>query len=262
MFFIFLLLKSLRSTMTLKRTMIFLSLSFFFSNTVLLHAGESPQLPFTINVYASPTSNAASAAITEAVASNQAQMSTDVHVEQHATLSSYFEPLEKTLREIPPLWDYFKQECVENKWTLIGGALFLGYASLCYTIIADNFYINDADLWSRWRYEQSLTSLCALTPEKLHKELILAIQQRYLDVHNPTDNIKPLVRFIQAIELEKKRLTAYCNRAKWLKRLKIWLILPINAEKVSLAQNLLERLNFVNTLFATWASEYNWGTFQ
>lgn len=242
--------------------MFFLSLLFF--TTITLDAAETQlsQLPFVVNVFASPTSTATSVAATETIATQQVEMSNDVHVEHYTTLKTYLEPIGKTLEQFPSLWEHFKQECTENQWNIIGGSLFLGYAILCYILIADNYYMSDGDLWSRWRYDQSLTSLCALAPATLHKDLVLTIQQRYLDPQNPTDNIKPLVQFIQEVEKEKTRLTAYCNRAEWLKRLKVCMILPINDTKIALAHTLLDRLNFVKNLFTTWASEYNWGTLK
>lgn len=219
-----------------------------------------PALSTTIvNVYATPTSNASSVAQNDTSTTQQQTTTNTIEVNQFTNiLNDMKSSLDNAFATVPSLWTHFKQECLDHKWHIVGGSLLIGYIIMWGILIKDNFYLNQADLWSRWKYDQSLTSLCALNQATLKKELIIAIQQRYLDSQNPTNNLKPLTHFIDAIEEEKKHLETYRKRAAWLKTCCLAKILPINDNKIALVQMLIERLQFVNNLFVTWASEYNW----
>lgn len=219
-----------------------------------------PLPAITLNVYATPNNTSYTIAHNDTTTTSlqTSAHTTDINQTTTVEVEAPSSSLHNAIEALPSLWTQFKQECTNHKWHIVGGTCLVSYFILCGILIKDNFYLNHPDLWARWKYDQTLTSLCVTNQEALRKELIVAIQQRHLDPQNPTDYIKPLTKFIATIETEKKWLEAYCKRAAWIKTLHLSAILPINDAKITLAQNLVERLQFINSLFITWASEYNW----
>ena len=162
--------------------------------------------------------------------------------------------LSNTANKLPALNDYL----CKNKWFICRYTTLITYIYLCAKLILDNHYINRSDLWAHWKQDHSLTQLCTLSPDALRKELIMTIQQRYLNTDNPTDSITPMTHFLHNIKQEEKRLKSYCRYGTWLTSTWLRKIFPINQNKINNAQNLIERLAFVHHLFLSWATERNW----
>jgi len=131
------------------------------------------------------------------------------------------------------------------------------YLSCFGIIVADNYFLNNPQLWGNWLAHLSYQELCTCPEENMQHELILEIQRRYLQSTNPADFFSPLTTFINTIEYEEKRIARYITYTTWLGTLYLSYILPINDEKREQATTALKRTQFIRRCFLSWAAAYN-----
>ena len=138
----------------------------------------------------------------------------------------------------------------KNHKFFIGGCVCSGLYTylLFYTLKMKHFLYNKI-CWHNWRQELSFEELCLLPAADVSQALLHQIQSQYMNHQNPTDNITPLVKFINTIENEIKKLGRYITIGNLLTRLKISMILPINQSSISTAQQKLQRLHFIKHIF-------------
>lgn len=143
-----------------------------------------------------------------------------------------------------------------NKYKLMLASACCCYAATFAYLVRAQMHMNDEDLWARWRTEDSYEQLMSIPHKQLSQDLIFAIQRRYTTGSQFTDFIQPLVSFMRDIEAEKKLLKNYIETGKWIMRLRVSSILPINEKKISHAKKLLQRLQFFEHVFLSWAAEF------
>ncbi len=136
------------------------------------------------------------------------------------------------------------------------------YALISCLIIQGNIFMRKSSIWSAWKKQLSMEELFAIPHDQLGKELVHAIQQRHVNVQNPTDHITPLVRFVQAVDQEMKVLNRYLILATGIRRCRLIRIFPTNNQKIEQAQELKQRLGFVKHTFISWAATDNLANFN
>lgn len=143
-----------------------------------------------------------------------------------------------------------------NKYKLTGLGVLCCYFALIVYIARANHRINDYALWARWRIEDSFEQLASIPHKQLAQDLVFSIQRRYTNEKQFTDFIQPLSQFLHDVAQEKKLLKNYLTAGKWITRLRLQYILPINQKRIDLAKNLLQRLCFIEHVFLSWAAEF------
>lgn len=185
------------------------------------------------------------------------QTNVDVVVQNQQTTMSLIKnevhaQFEKASEQLTALTEWIKT----NKIKVILTSLTSGYALLALYLMRIYARMHDQTLWSRWRYEDSYEQLMSIPQKELARDLVFAIQQRYTTSAQFNDFIRPLVQFMRDIEKEKKMLKRYIETTKWIGRVRLQRIFPINDTKIELAKTLLQRLLFLEHIFISWAAEF------
>jgi hypothetical protein len=149
-----------------------------------------------------------------------------------------------------------KEWSKENKYKLIIACACSAYAVLFAYLVRGNLRMQDEALWARWRIEDSFEQLASIPHKQLAQDLVFTIQRRYTTETQFTDFIRPLTQFLHDVGQEKKLLKNYLAAGRWIMRLRLDYILPINQKKMELAQKLLQRLCFIEHVFLSWAAEF------
>ncbi len=129
-------------------------------------------------------------------------------------------------------------------------------------LIHGSLFMRKSPTWASWKKQLSMEELLEVPSDQLGKELIHAIQQRHVNVQNPTDHITPLIRFVQAVDHEMKILNRYIMLASSIRRCRLMRIFPTNNQKLEQAQELKQRLGFVKHTFISWAATDNLANFN
>ena len=137
-----------------------------------------------------------------------------------------------------------------------------GYVVAASILIHGTLFMRKSTTWAAWKKQLSLEEILEIPQDQLGTELIHAIQQRHVNVQNPTDHIMPLVRFVQAVDQEIKMLNRYILLATSIRRCRLMRIFPTNNEKIEQAQELKQRLGFVKHTFISWTATDNLANFN
>ena len=137
-----------------------------------------------------------------------------------------------------------------------------GYVVAAGILIHGTLFMRKSTPWASWKKQLSMEELLGIPQDQLGTELIHAIQQRHVNVQNPTDHITPLVRFVQAVDREMKMLNRYILLATSIRRCRLMRIFPTNNHKIEQAQELKQRLGFVKHTFISWAATDNLANFN
>jgi hypothetical protein len=197
--------------------------------------------------------------------SSSSNPSVTTHTEQsvvqkmtQTNMNIFMEAAQKAAVHATGLYHQLLATLWQHKWSTVGTCVALLYARITFALLADKQFMEDGNLWSSWYASKSLAELFALPHETLCKELILAIQTRYVNTTNPTDCVTPLSNFLWDINAEEKRLKQCRLHARLVSQFWLQKILPFSYNSEIQADRLLERLAFVRHLFISWAAEYNW----
>ncbi len=123
------------------------------------------------------------------------------------------------------------------------------YTYLFIYTLKTKYFLHNKTCWHNWKKELSFEQLCTLPAADISYTLLHHVQSRYMNHQNPTDHVTPLAQFMNAIEAEMKKLTQYIFIGKWLTRLKLSIVLPINQSSILVSQQKLQRLHFIKHLF-------------
>jgi hypothetical protein len=217
-----------------------------------------PQMPQIVFVVSPQAQSQFSPVYTPTINMNQQaiqQTEQNVIVTQTTLL---LDTAQKVAQEAVSLYKHFSATLWDHKWLCCATIAALAYGTGAYLCMADTYYMGSTNLWCHWYESKSLEELCALPHETLAKELVLAIQSRYVNTLNPTDCITPLSNFISDLNAEEKRLKQCRSRANFISRLYLQKIIPCARNTGAQAQQLLERLAFIRHIFTSWAAECNW----
>ena len=142
------------------------------------------------------------------------------------------------------------------KWHLL--ALFTAgaYAGLVYIIASGNHYLSDNQLWSSWHQELPLDQLLAIPQQQLSQELLREIQRRYTDSESITNLVKPLGKFMIAVEQEEEQLKWYQNTYSWISYARLPHLVPLNKHRFTKINERLQRLAYYKNTFQSWAADY------
>ena len=119
--------------------------------------------------------------------------------------------------------------------------------------------LHDERWWSKWKYHLSNEELAQVPIHTLGNNLINEIEQRYINVHNPTDFQQPLIQFYKDIRHEYALLCWYkyiCKTIEWTFLARIsW----YDQRLYELVDMRLQRLEMIWSTFTQWMASYNIG---
>lgn len=186
---------------------------------------------------------------------------------QVSTKITWLTTIKNKVNDIPlDLLKQYAQGCMKNSQNylinhkkLAGSACVgAGYSYTLYKLFSAHRYLSNNERWSAWKKELSLKALLYAPEIELADELLLEIQQRYLNPANPTDFLSPLVDFMRDIEEEIEIMKGYDKLYTVLNRLYFLQFFPlIKFNKIQKSGEKVQRLVHLKHIFQLWAAGHN-----
>jgi hypothetical protein len=146
--------------------------------------------------------------------------------------------------------------CCDNKKKTVLLATIAVYSAVIVQLIRYNHIMHRPGAWSSWNSHMSLESLFAIPQKELSDELLREIQRRYMNAHNPTDFLTPLMRFVDDVDYELATLGSLQNMQEWIAFLHINWLFPERILRQTERENRAIRLAYIKTLFMNWIADY------
>lgn len=122
-------------------------------------------------------------------------------------------------------------------------------------VLQAHYKFKNQDTWANWKRGVTLQQLLERPQKNLTQDLLTDIQKRYINPQNPTDEISPLVQFINETTQEKKTLSRYQLLLRPITHFKLSRFFPLSQNIAEDVERRKERLAFVIRLFSSWAAE-------
>ncbi|MGB8367571.1 MAG: hypothetical protein WCD44_04395 [Candidatus Babeliales bacterium] len=145
----------------------------------------------------------------------------------------------------------------KNKYTIFCSGICSSYVGIQLFLLKADCYFKKQSLWSHWMPVTASFDQGADSNELLQKKLIFDIQRRYVNKHNPTDFISPLVMFLKKITHEENYINSYLTTLNAVKKLHLKQLFLINENKIKKIKLRKKRLLSVKELFLSWIATYN-----
>lgn len=136
-------------------------------------------------------------------------------------------------------------------------AVVSGYGYLWYQLHNARNLFDNARAWSCWKNHITVDHLSSYSRDELSKELFIDIQERYINIDDPTDHLLPLAGFLPMLERERVLLEKYIWWGSKIMTCRMHLIFPLNKENINQAEEGLKRLKFIKGLFISWWAVHN-----
>lgn len=153
-------------------------------------------------------------------------------------------------QNIHSAWQQYRFSCLLM-------AIVAGYGYLWIQLYQAKNLLDNQEAWSCWKNHIAIDRLVALPHDELSKELFIDIQERYINMDNPTDFLLPLASFLPILEKERMLLERY---VWWGDKIRIcrggWFF-PVNQESIDAARDAIRRLKFLKGLFVAWWAAHN-----
>lgn len=142
------------------------------------------------------------------------------------------------------------------------GTLVGCYAGVFAWILYKDHYFSSDRRWVSWKQHASLEDLLTAHPKDLSKDLVLEIQRRYIDAHDPTNCIVPITVFIHALDEEIYVMKQYGRVINLLTWLRLEAIFPRIQQRKEWLSAQHKRLLFIKQLFLNWIASQNLAFFN
>lgn len=153
-------------------------------------------------------------------------------------------------------WDNSRDWIYKHPKQTIGVCVGVSYLFLCGYLFRSYQWLAKEDRWCNWKKHLTLTELQEATHQELQQQLREAILHRYL--HDKTkDRLSAYMLFMNAVDAENKKISRFLKVSRWLKKLFLKKLFPINDIKIEQAVDWQSRLAFVKHIFISWAAQQN-----
>lgn len=123
-----------------------------------------------------------------------------------------------------------------------------------------SYKIKNNNGWSSWGLALSADKFSTVDSEVIAHELLIAIQKKYaIKEKHDSSTIKllePIISFINDVEAELKFLKNYVATKKVLSNTKLEFLFPIQVEILMMAQQKIQRLEYLKQLVPNFLSRY------
>ncbi|MBT3455652.1 hypothetical protein HN446_01175 [bacterium] len=140
-----------------------------------------------------------------------------------------------------------------DKKKLFIAAILITYLGIFAPLQSTKASIKNNNNWGNWKSEISTEKLLSISNDNLQSELLLAVQQKYTDLGNPTDEVSPLIKFNRDIDKELSRLKRFINFSRWIRRLYLGRVFFISESNMAQAQEQINRLAYIKNIFRQWS---------
>jgi len=134
----------------------------------------------------------------------------------------------------------------------IGGVSMYSY--ILYQIHRSNQIINDQSSWVNWKNFMTIDDLFVIAEKELERELIHAIQSRYVHPVNPTDSIYSMVQFSKTIQQEIELLHQQITLYQWIETIHASKLFFIDIADLIKLHDKYKKLNFIKHIFISWCA--------
>ncbi len=144
------------------------------------------------------------------------------------------------------------------KYRTIMSLLAASYGTLSYQFFSLKYRLQKQTCWSLWHSDKTFEDILSVSQKKTGKELLAAIQQRYIIEDNPADFIQPLMLFMKAVEQEKIDLEKYLRLKNISEKLYVGHFFLYDTDLISKVPDRLARLAYYKASFISWLGEYKY----
>jgi hypothetical protein len=148
------------------------------------------------------------------------------------------------------------QYCCQNKYSLAALSVAATYGYTFFKLRAIETYAENPGTWAAWRRDIPFDRLLAIPQDQLTRELILAIQGRYISAENPTDSLAPLITFSREIAEERELLAHYHNYVSWCMQLSVHRLMACPQTLLAKLAERKQRATYLSTVFQSWLIHY------
>lgn len=237
------------------------TISFWCSGSQISTTGKEITLNVTINNTHNSSNNNAPTTTTTTTTTTSTNLQTISSMVSQQWQSIRFDEIRKQIEQMidrsKGAAEHTYAYCINNKKNMGLFCAVVGYGYIFYQLFAGHYYLVNATRWAMWKQGVSFALLRAQPEEEISQELLLEIQQRYLNIENPTDFLTPLVLFLQAVEEEIKKTTYYSTVYHWLNRCYCLKLFPINYAQLRMAREKKERLMYLKYILQLWIARHN-----
>ncbi len=154
------------------------------------------------------------------------------------------------------LIDWIYGSIAQHKMLIVGTGLAYGYGKLFKKVAGLNRYLRHPDRWAHWHGELTYKQLTSLEEKDLVRQLVVAIQQKYVAFDDPLSVETPLQSFLKKINYEQKQFIAYQELYSWLSTVWGQYLFPFDRKLFSKIPSKLKRIAHLKKTFCAWIAEY------
>jgi hypothetical protein len=174
---------------------------------------------------------------------------------QYETTQQYFKKAFESLH-FKDLASASYEYCCQNKYYLATFSVAGTYGYMFYKVRSIQSYVDNPGIWGTWKRDIPFEQLLAIPQDQLTRELMMAIQGRYISAENPTDSLAPLITFASEIAEEKELLTNYHTYVSWCMQFSLQRVMPCSQTLLTQLNERKQRATYLSTLFQSWLAHY------
>ena len=155
------------------------------------------------------------------------------------------------------IFDTLMNQCGAYRSSLLvaGGGLL--YLYLWYQLHQAHKLLKNNQAWCCWKHHIDSGNLNGYSTTELMKELLIDIQNRYIDPKNPSNSIAPISLFLPAVEKEMQQIEQYVWWATKIVASYSSCLFPVSKKAIEEGLRALQRLRFIKRLFISWWAQRN-----
>ena len=225
----------------------------YFICAVDLHANQNQSLPYIIEIHNEPVFKVSNANNSHQRSHSESNPVIDVN-------SGMSKMLSDALYDQGTACKGLAADCLtwvnNNKIQATCITLLAMYSCVACQTYRLNRIINDESSWMNWKSCKSIDDFLAISQKELERELVHAIQARYVHPVNPTDFIYSMVQFSTAIHNEIDVMEQQIMLYQLIEMSCTSKIFFIDATDLARLQDKFRKLNFIKHIFISWCADY------
>lgn len=158
------------------------------------------------------------------------------------------------------LWVISQNFLLNNKLKIALGVIGAGWVFLCVKLMHISFKVTKNNTWGAWKGNLSCDDLQQSDQNIIAKELFEAITKKYIGNKRVVHFLNPLVKFMNDVDAELLQLKKFIRMREMLNFTKLAFFFPRQEEALAIAQEKIQRLEYLKQLLTKFISEYKVST--